>query len=439
MDEIILIGMFAALVLAIASNHPLGFALGGVGVAAGLLGWGTASLNLVINQTYAVMDNYLLIAIPMFVLMANFLMYSGVADGLFESARLILGTLRGGLAVAVIAVSTVFAATTGVVGASVLTMGLLAIPVLDRYKYDRGLTAGVVCAGGSLGILIPPSIMLVTLASLAQVSVGKLLLAAVLPGLFLSFCYIVYIIVACALDKDKGPAMSPGELAAYPMASRIKGCLINLVPPLILILGVLGTIFTGTATPTEASACGAFLSLIMTVFYGRFSLEMVRNSLADTAKTSAMVFVIMIGANTFCSIFLGLNGAQAVAHLVQAIGLSGWAVLIFMIILIFILGCFIDWIGVVPICIPIFLPLLDTYGFDRLYVCAVSAVIMQSCFMTPPFGYALFYIKGIMPPDWSMLDIYRGVIPFLAVIIFVTAVTLVFPQLVMWLPGLSDL
>jgi tripartite ATP-independent transporter DctM subunit len=439
MDEIILIGMFAALILAIATNHPLGFALGGVGVVAGLIGWGPAALNLVINQTYAVMDNYLLIAIPMFVLMANFLMYSGVADGLFESARLILGTLRGGLAVAVIAVSTVFAATTGVVGASVLTMGLLAIPILDRYKYDRGLTAGVVCAGGSLGILIPPSIMLVTLASLAQISVGKLLLSAIVPGLLLSFCYIVYVIVACALKKDKGPAMSRAELDAYPMAGRIKGCLINLVPPLILILGVLGTIFSGTATPTEASACGAFLSLILTVFYGKFSLEMIRKSLVDTAKTSAMVFVIMIGANSFCSIFLGLDGAKAVAHVVEAAGLSGWAVFVFMLVLIFALGCFIDWIGIVPICIPIFLPLLDIYGFDRIYVCAVAAVVMQTCFMTPPFGYALFYIKGIMPPDWSMVDIYRGVVPFLAIVLFVTAVVMVFPQVVMWLPSLSNL
>lgn len=439
MDELILIGMFVALILAIATNHPLGFALGGVGVAAGLIGWGPGSLNLVINQTYAVMDNYLLIAIPMFVLMANFLMYSGVADGLFESARLIMGGLRGGLAVAVIAVSTVFAATTGVVGASVLTMGLLAIPILDRYKYDRGLTAGVVCAGGSLGILIPPSIMLVTMASLAQISVGKLLLAAIVPGLFLSLCYIVYVITACAVKKDMGPAMSREELAAYPVAGRIKGCLVNLVPPMILILGVLGTIFTGTATPTEASACGAFLSLIMTVFYRKFSLKMIYDSLIDTAKTSCMVFVIMIGANCFCAIFMGLNGAQAVADLVAALGLSGWAVFMFMLLLIFILGCFIDWIGIVPICLPIFLPILDGYGFDRLYVCAVAAVVMQTCFMTPPFGYALFYIKGIMPPDWSMLDIYRGVIPFLLVVIFVTVITIVFPQLVLWLPSLANL
>ncbi|MDR1921011.1 MAG: TRAP transporter large permease subunit [Candidatus Adiutrix sp.] len=439
MAEFILLAMFIALIIGIASNHPLGFVLGGVGLIAGLIGWGAASFNIIVNQTYAVMNNYLLIAIPMFVLMANFLMYSGVADGLFESVRLILGTLRGGLAVAVVLVATVFAATTGVVGASVLTMGLLAIPILDRYKYDRGLTAGVVCAGGSLGILIPPSIMLVSMASLAQISVGKLLLAAIVPGLLLSLCYIIYVIAACRLKPEKGPAMTREELAKYPMSFRIKGCLINLAPPVILILGVLGTIFTGTATPTEASACGAFLALILTFFYRKFSLGMVRDSLLDTAKTSCMCFVIMIGANSFCAIFMGLNGSQTVAAFVHNLGLSGGAVLIVMLILIFAMGCFIDWIGIVAICLPIFLPIMDTYGYDRLYVCAVAAVVMQTCFMTPPFGYALFYIKGIMPGDWSMLDIYKGVIPFLIIILFVTAMTLIFPQVVLYLPGLSSL
>lgn len=439
MVNLLLIGMFVLLIIGLATGHPLGFVLGGIAVFAGFVGWGDAAFNIVVNQAYAVMNNYLLVAIPMFVLMANFLMYSGVADGLFESVRLLLGTLRGGLAVAVILVSTVFAATTGVVGASVLTMGLLAIPILDRYKYDRGLTAGVVCAGGSLGILIPPSIMLVTMASLAQISVGKLLLAAIVPGLTLSLCYIVYILISCALKKDKGPAMTREELEQVPMSKRILGCLVNLVPPLVLILGVLGSIFTGTATPTEASACGAFLALIMTFFYRKFSLKMVKDSLVDTAKTCCMCFVIMIAANSFCAIFLGLNGAKAVANLVGAMGLSGWAVFVFMLALVFILGCFIDWIGIVAIVMPIFLPLLDIYGFDRLYVCAVTAVIMQTCFMTPPFGYALFYIKGIMPADWSMTDIYRGVVPFILTILVVVVLVLIFPQIVLTLPAMSNL
>ena len=439
MAELILLVMFIALIVGITSNHPLGFVLGGVGVIAGFVGWGPGSFNIIVNQAYAVMDNYLLIAIPMFVLMANFLMFSGVADGLFDSVRLILGTLRGGLAVAVILVATVFAATTGVVGASVLTMGLLAIPILDKYRYSRKLTAGVVCAGGSLGILIPPSIMLVSMASFAQISVGKLLLSAIIPGLLLSVGYTIYVLVACALDKDMGPAMSREEVARYSWAERIRGCLVNMIPPVILILGVLGTIFTGAATPTEASACGAFLALIMTFFYRKFSFKMVRDSLLDTMKTSCMCFTIMIGANSFCAIFMGLDGAKAVAALVHAMGLGGWAVLLLMLLLIFAMGCFIDWIGIVAICMPIFLPILDTYGFDRLYVCAVSAVIMQTCFMTPPFGYALFYIKGIMPPDWSMLDIYRGVMPFLMIVLAVTALTLVFPQTVLWLPAMSNL
>ncbi|MDR2368094.1 MAG: TRAP transporter large permease subunit [Deltaproteobacteria bacterium] len=439
MAEIILLAMFIALIIGIISNHPLGFVLGGVGIIAGLVGWGGASFNIIVNQAYAVMNNYLLIAIPMFVLMANFLMYSGVADGLFESVRLILGTLRGGLAVAVVLVATVFAATTGVVGASVLTMGLLAIPILDRYRYDRGLTAGVVCAGGSLGILIPPSIMLVSMASFAQISVGKLLLAAIMPGLLLSLCYMIYLIVVCQLKPEKGPAMSREELRQYSIGVRIKGCLINLVPPVILIIGVLGTIFTGVATPTEASACGAFLALILTICYRKFTFKMVRASLVDTAKTSCMCFVIMIGANSFCSIFMGLNGSQSVAAFVNSMGLSGGAVLIVMLALIFFMGCFIDWIGIVAICLPIFLPIMDLYDYDRLYVCAVAAVVMQTCFMTPPFGYALFYIKGIMPSDWSMMDIYKGVIPFLAIILIVVAMTLFFPQIILWLPSLSNL
>lgn len=439
MIEMLLLGMFLILILGLATGHPLGFVLGGVAVIFGLIGWGDAAFNIIVNQAYAVMNNYLLIAIPMFVLMANFLMYSGVADGLFESVRLIFGTLRGGLAVAVILVSTVFAATTGVVGASVLTMGLLAIPILDKYHYDRGLTAGVVCAGGSLGILIPPSIMLVTMASLAQISVGKLLLAAIVPGVFLSVCYIVYILISCALNKEKGPAMTREEIDAVPVAVRIKGCIVNLVPPMILILGVLGTIFTGTATPTEAAACGAFISLIMTFFYRKFSIKMLKESLVDTAKTCCMCFVIMIAANSFCAIFLGMNGAQMVAGFVHTMGLSGNMVFFFMLLLVFILGCFIDWIGIVAIIMPIFLPILDTYGFDRLFVCAVTAVVMQTCFMTPPFGYALFYIKGIMPSDWSMKDIYRGVIPFIIVVLVTVALTIAFPDIVLTLPSIANI
>ncbi len=438
MAELLLLSMFIFLIIGLATGHPLGFVLGGVAVWVGYIGWGFSAFNILVNQVYGVMNNYMLVAIPMFVLMANFLMHSGVADGLFESVRLILGTVKGGLAVAVIAVSTVFAATTGVVGASVLTMGLLAIPVLSKYKYDRGLIAGVVCAGGSLGILIPPSIMLVTMATLASVSVGKLFLAAMVPGILLSLVYVVYVLVTCYLHPEKGPAMTKEELAQYSLKTRLLGCLINLVPPIILIIGVLGTIFTGIATPTEASAAGAFIALVMTFFYKKFSFEMLKSSLVDTVRTSAMCFMIMFAANGFTAIFLGLNGAQVVAEFVTTVGLGKYTVFAFMLTIVFVLGMFIDWIGIVAIVMPIFLPILDNFGFNRLYVCAVTAVVMQTCFMTPPFGYALFYIKGIMPKDWSMKDIYRGVVPFIAAVVIVTAIVIIFPEIVMTLPNMSD-
>lgn len=286
----LLLIMFVALLAGLLIGTPLAYVLGGVAVIIGYIGWGTSTFSIIMSQTFGVMNNYTLIAIPMFVLMANFLTYSGVADGLFEAVRKLFGPVKGGLAAAVMVVSAVFAATTGVVGASVLTMGLLALPVLDKNKYDHGLATGTVCAGGSLGILIPPSIMLVTLASLAQVSLSKLLLCCFVPGGILAVVYIIYILVTCAIHPEKGPAMSKEEFKKLNKAVLIKDILVNLIPPLILILGVLGTIFMGVATPTEASACGALLALILTFFYKSFSWKMLKESVIGCLKTSAMCF-----------------------------------------------------------------------------------------------------------------------------------------------------
>lgn len=433
--NILLLSMFAVLIIGLLTGHPLGFVLGGVAAIVGYIGWGTSAFSIVTAQTFGVMNNYLMIAIPMFVLMANFLSYSGVADGLFEAVRLLFGPVRGGLAVAVILVSTVFAATTGVVGASVLTMGLLALPVLDKNNYDHGLAAGVICAGGSMGILIPPSIMLVTMASMAQVSISKLFMSCMVPGIVLGATYIIYILVTCKLHPELGPAMSPEEIAAIPKGKVVRDVLVNLVPPMILIIGVLGTIFSGIATPTEASACGALLALIMTVCYRRFNLEMLRASVFDTMKTCSMCFLIMCAANSFSAIFLGLNGAQAVADVVALFGMGKWATYTFMMVLIFILGMFIDWIGIVAIIMPIFLPVMKEFGFNTLWLCASMAVIMQTCFMTPPFGFALFYVKGLLPKHYKMSEVYRGVVPFIAAVLVVTLLVVLFPDLVLYLPG----
>lgn len=436
MAAIMLGGLFLLMVIGLVSGQELAFVLGGAGVMIGWLAWGGPGITIALTKVYDQMQSYSMVAIPMFVLMANFLTHSKVADGLFLSIRYLLGPLKGGLGLAVIVVSTVFAATTGIVGASVVTMGMLSIPVLLKCGYKPSLACGMVCAGGSLGILIPPSIMLVSMGSYAEVSVGKIFFAAIVPGLLLSLCYMIYVFVICHIHPEYGPAMSAEELAEMPFRERVTGSLINLVPPVILIVGVLGSIFTGWATPTEAAGVGALFSLILAIFYKQFSLQMLYDSLIDTAKTTAMVFIILFGAAAFTGIFMSLDGNKLIAELVMGLGIGKWGAFAIMMVIVFILGMFIDWLGIVMIVFPIFLPIMDMFGFDRLWIVAVTAVMLQTCFMTPPFGFALFYIKGIVPPEVKIGDIYRGVIPFILIVIAVVILVTAYPALVHWLPAL---
>lgn len=436
MAAIMLGGLFLLMVIGLISGQELAFVLGGAGVIIGWLAWGGPGITIALTKVYDQMQSYSMVAIPMFVLMANFLTHSKVADGLFLSIRYLLGPLKGGLGLAVIVVSTVFAATTGIVGASVVTMGMLSIPVLLKCGYKPSLACGMVCAGGSLGILIPPSIMLVSMGSYAEVSVGKIFFAAIVPGLLLSLCYMIYVFVICHIHPEYGPAMSAEELAEMPFRERVTGSLINLVPPVILIVGVLGSIFTGWATPTEAAGVGALFSLILAIFYRQFSLKMLYDSLIDTAKTTAMVFIILFGAAAFTGIFMSLDGNQLIADLVMSLGIGKWGAFAIMMVIVFILGMFIDWLGIVMIVFPIFLPIMDMFGFDRLWIVAVTAVMLQTCFMTPPFGFALFYIKGIVPPEVKIGEIYRGVIPFIVIVVAVVVLVTACPALVHWLPDL---
>ena len=428
--------LFGLMVVGLVLGQELAFVLGGVGVVVGWIAWGDPGVTIAMTKIYDQMQSYSMVAIPMFVLMANFLTHSKVADGLFESIRYLFGPLKGGLGLAVIVVSTVFAATTGIVGASVVTMGMLSIPILLRSGYKPSLACGMVCAGGSLGILIPPSIMLVSMGSYAEVSVGKIFFAAIVPGLLLSLCYIIYVMIICHIHPDYGPAMSEQELAEMPLKQRITGSLINLVPPLILIFGVLGSIFGGFATPTEAAGVGALFSLILAIFYKQFNMKMLMDSLIDTAKTTAMVFIILFGAAAFTGVFMSLDGDQIIANWVMGMGIGKWGAFAIMMTIVFIMGMFIDWLGIVMIVFPIFLPIMDMFGFDRLWLVAVTAVMLQTCFMTPPFGFALFYVKGILPDDVKITEVYRGVIPFILIIVFVTVLCTVFPGVVTWLPNM---
>ena len=433
----ILIGsLFAIMIIGLVVGQELAFVLGGAGIIIGVIAWGGSGLNIAATKIYDQMQSYSMVAIPMFVLMANFLTHSKVADGLFLSIRYLLGPLKGGLGLAVIVVSTIFAATTGIVGASVVTMGMLSMPILLKCGYDHRLSAGMVCAGGSLGILIPPSIMLVTMGAYAEVSVGKLFFAALVPGLLLASGYAIYIMVICHIHPEYGPAMSAEELAEMPLKQRIIGSLVNLVPPLLLIVGVLGSIFSGIATPTEAAGVGALVALILAICYKQFSWKMLYNSVIDTAKTSAMVFIILFGAAAFTGIFMSLDGDVIITNFVLGLGVGKIGAMAIMMFLVFIMGMFIDWTGIIMIVLPIFLPIMDQFGVDRLWLVGVTAVILQTCFMTPPFGFALFYIKGIVPPEVKISEIYQGVIPFIIIVLVVTFLCTVFPQLVVGLPNM---
>jgi tripartite ATP-independent transporter DctM subunit len=422
--------MFFGLIVGLLLGHPLAFVLGGLAVIFGYLSWGPLSFVLFTNRIIGLLDNFILVAVPMFILMANLLMQSGVADKLFDTLRYLLGPLRGGVALAVVAVSTVLAACTGVVGASVVSMGLLAFPMMSRYGYDKRLSCGTICAGGTLGILIPPSIMLIIMADNSGLSVGRLFIGSIIPGLILAILYMLYIVILCYFRPELGPSLSLEERRQVSVRQRLKMALTSFVPPLLLIAGVLGSIFSGIATPTEASGIGAFIALLMTIAYGRFSWKMLKDTTLSTAKTVSMVMIILVGATCFTGVFMGIGGGKVLSSLILGLGLGKWGTFAAMMIVIVVLGAFIDWIGIVYLTFPIFLPIALELGFDPLWFVVVVAVCLQTSFLSPPFGYALFYMKGIAGEELTTADIYMSILPFLGLIGVGIIILMIFPQLI---------
>jgi tripartite ATP-independent transporter DctM subunit len=434
--EFITIGMFVGLLIGLFMGHHLAFVLGGLAVIFGYLGWGPSSFYLFINQTWGIMDNYILVCIPLFILMAQLLDQSGVAADLFDTMRYVFGPIRGGLAVAVVVVSTLFGACTGIIGASVVTMGLLGMPVMLKYNYNKRLASGAICAGGSLGILIPPSIMLVVMADQGALSVGKLFAGAVIPGLILAALYIGYILIRCWFKPEDGPALSLEERQAISNKQLTKMVIKTMIPPMILILGVLGSIFAGIATPTEAAGVGAVLAFAMTVAYGKFTFSGLKAAVVNTAKTTSMVIIILVGAACFSSIFMGSGGGEVVKSFILGIGFGKWGTFVVMMIILFFLGMFIDWIGIIMITFPIFLPIAQELGFDKVWFVVTMAVMLQDSFLTPPFGYALFYLRGVAPPEVTTADIYWGAFPFWRLMEVGLLIVVIWPATITWLGNL---
>ncbi|MCK4790886.1 MAG: TRAP transporter large permease subunit [Desulfobacteraceae bacterium] len=433
--ELITILMFSGLFIGLFMGHPLAFVLGGLAVIFGLIGWGTQCFYMFVNRIYAMMNSYILVAVPLFVLMAQFLDVSGIVESLFNSMRYLFGSIRGGLAVAVIVACTLFGACTGIIGASVVTMGLISLPMMLKYGYHKRLSCGVISAGGALGILIPPSIMLIIMGEQSGVSVGKIFAGAIIPGLILSGLYITYILIKSYLNPDWAPALSKQERAAVSMRDIVAMTMKSLVPPLILIIGVLGSIFTGIATPTEAAGVGSFLAFVLVLVYKKFTWNALYRALVGTTRITSMVLILLCGAVCFTSVFLGVGGDKVVSDIILGIGFGKWGTFFVMMLMFFVLGLFIDWIPIVMITFPIFLPITEQLGFDKLWFVVITAVMLQDCFLTPPFGYALFYLKGVAPKEVTTADIYWGAFPFWRLMELGLIICCIFPQTVTWLPS----
>jgi tripartite ATP-independent transporter DctM subunit len=424
--------MFGSLFLLLLTGYPLAFLVGGVAVGFIAWLWSPDALALVPQRMWNNMTQYLLAAIPLFIFMASMLEKSGLIEEIFDVAYKWLGRVPGGLAVATIAASTVLAAMVGVIGAAVVTMALVALPSMLRRGYSPVLAAGTVMAGGTLGILIPPSVLAIVYGLVANQSVGELYLGSVLPGLLLSGLYMLFSILY-ALINPKGAPRIPKEEA--PTWAERWRALRGIWAPLALIFLVLGTIFLGLAAPTEAAAVGAFGAMMVAALHRKLSWQNLRLALEQTAKATAMVLWIIFGANAFVAFYVAQGGDRYISELLLGTGLSPWGILILMQLILIILGMFLDWVGILLLAVPVFVPIIRDLGFDPLWFGVLYLVNMQMSFLSPPFGYALFYVRGVAP-QIPMGTIYRAAIPFLLLQLTGLVILMLFPGLATWLPSL---
>jgi tripartite ATP-independent transporter DctM subunit len=430
--------MFLALTILLMAGFPVTFTLLGTALCFGLIGFGWNFFNLLPLRIWGVITNVTLIAVPLFVFMGVMLERSGLAEELLDTMGLLFGRLRGGLAVSVVIVGALLGASTGIVGATVVTMGLLAVPTMLRRGYQKELATGTVSASGTLGQIIPPSIVLVLIGDIVGVSVGELFLGAVLPGLVLVGLYILYILIVAYLRPDMAPPIPQEELDA--ISSRELAVRVGkaLVPPLFLMVAVLGSIFAGIASPTEAAAVGAVGATLLTVINGKFKMEILNAVMLTTVRLTCMVFIILCGAAAFGLVFRGLGGDGLVREFLGGLAhqYSHGAVLAIVMGLIFVIGFFLDFIEITFIHVPVLAPIMIDFGYDPVWFCILIAVNLQTSFMTPPFGFSLFYLKAVTPPEITTGHIYRGIVPFVFFQIIGLLIVVFFPQLATWLPDL---
>ena len=436
---LLMMGIFLFLVLL---GFPIAFTLLAMGVGFGYFAYYNPEtmntifdnrvFDLVVQNTYSVMDNHVLTAVPLFLFMGYIVERAGIVAKLFFAIRLASYKLPASMAVAALVTCTLFSTATGIIGAVVTLMGLLAWPAMVKHGYNKSFASGIICAGGCLGILIPPSIMLIVYAVIAQLSPLRLFAAAMLPGLLLASLYIIYAIVLAMIKPEIAPKPKAEEIPDTSVI--IKEVLFSFLPLFTLILLVLGTILAGIATPAEAAAIGAFGALVMAYFYKTLKWESFRESVFLTAKTSAMIMWLFIGSWTFASIFSYLGGHEIFEHFFKSIDIEPWQFLVITQIIIFLLGWPLEWTEILIIFVPIFLPLLKTFGIDPYFFAMLIALNLQTSFLTPPMAMSAYYLKGVQKKNVELMEIFKGIMPFLAIVIFAMIILYNFPGLATWLP-----
>jgi tripartite ATP-independent transporter DctM subunit len=427
---LMLLGFFALLMLGV----PVALTLATTGFVFGFIGFGFGLFNLLPARIYGVVSNYQWLAIPLFVFMGVMLEKSRLAEDLLDVVGHLAGGLKGGMALGIIGVGVLMGATTGIVGATVITLGLLTLPTLLRRGYNKGVACGAICASGTLGQIIPPSLILILLADIMQLSVGTLFAAAVMPGLLLAALYCVYIVVLGMIRPQTVPPIPAEERAALPRAVLWGRFLRVVLPPLSLVLAVLGSIIAGVAAPTEAASMGALGAIVVTAFAGRMSYKVLKDTMQATTRISAMVLFILICAQVFALAFRGLRGEDLIHAMFEFLPGGVNADIAFLMVLIFVLGFFIEWIEISYIAVPLFLPVFVQQNVDLVWLAMLICVNLQSSFLTPPFGWALFFLRGVAPPEITTRDMYVGIIPFVALQIVAVFLVFLYPQLALWLP-----
>lgn len=414
-------------------GFPVAFSMMATAAVFGYWTFGTSFVFQAAEKVEDVASNFVLAAVPLFVFMGSMLERSGIADKLFEAIHMWTRRLPGGLAIGTVIMCIVFAASSGVVGATETVIGLLAIPVMMRHRYNKELIVGTICAGGSLGTIIPPSVVAVVMGPLADVSVGDLLVGMIFPGLIMAGLYIVYILGLCILYPQMGPRVVDAA-DEPPLALKLRITAEALVPPLFMIFAVLGSIMFGWASPTEAAAIGSAGSVLLTLFYRSFTWRALQEAFMKTLQITTMIMAIILGGSMMTGAFVGAGGIAVAQDLVNSMALGPWGLMVIVLFLAFIAGFFLDWISIVLILVPIFTPLLKMAGVDMVWFCIALLVVIQTSYLSPPMAPAIFYFRAISPPEITTMHMYRGVVPFIVLQLFTLAILLIWPETVLWLP-----